>query len=116
MDGFKFKDRFPTSLSGRGSKGKATLKTGDRFFQTQSLRSVWVVEKVFIPRGLDYPHAVLIRDGEQTDRRMVAEGALLDQSLYRRDHRAGAGRHKKGCDLHRRRLDMPRGLVRQTVN
>ena len=114
--GMDFKNRFSSALPMGGERRKSELKVGDRFFQTHSLRSVWIVEKVFIPRGLDFPHAVLIRDGEQTDRRIVAQGALLDQTLYCRDKR-GVGNllQKQRHNLHRRRLDLPRGNVRHTV-
>ncbi len=116
MDGFKFKDRVPPAFQLRGDNAKAPLKAGDRFFQTHSLRSVWIVEKVFIPRGIDLPHAILIRDGEQTDRRIISQGALLDPAFYHKDKRGRAVKAKDTDNLHRRCMDLPRGRVRPTVN
>ena len=91
------------------SRAAQDVAEGDRFYQVSDTSFVWVVDRVFLPKGLKTRHAAIVRDDNHYDRRIVATAALSDRTLFRPDQRDHT-RPPAGA-LRRRRTDWPQRIL-----
>ncbi len=82
-----------------------SVTVGDRFFKVGHWASIWIVQRIFVPKGETLQHVVLEREEVSGDRNVISLATLLDESNFGKDRRAleavNTGKHR------RRRTDVP---------
>ncbi len=82
-----------------------SVAIGDRFFKVGHWASIWIVQRIFVPKGETLQHVVLEREEVSGDRNVISLSTLLNESDFGRDRRSPDSVNTSSN--RRRRTDVP---------